>query len=368
MERASAKDEHFLRRCLELAAKGEGYTSPNPMVGCVIVKNGSVVGEGYHKRFGGPHAEVEALRRAGRMARGTTLYVNLEPCPHHGKTPPCTDAIIRAGIKKVVTSSADPNPLVGGRGIEKLRASGITVEVGAIRLEAEALNEKFFTFMRTRLPFVGIKIAQTLDGRVADRLGVSKWITSRAARTEAHRIRSLYDAVLVGANTVAKDDPQLTVRYARGRNPVRVVLDPRLRLKTTARVFDTKRAPTLVFTSARSMSRHRRVVAKLVMQGTCVLGMEKGRIFDLRLLLQALAALGISSVLVEGGPATIGQFVEQKLAKRLHWFVAPKIVGGGLQSLSLGAPYRLSRSPLVRNMIVRMTGPDLLVEGSLWYQ
>ena len=200
-------DRKFITRCFDLALKGKGTVSPNPMVGCVIVKNGRIVGEGYHRRFGGAHAEVEALKRAGLKAHRAALYVNLEPCSHHGKTPPCVDAIIRSGIKRVVTSCIDPNRLVAGKGIRALRQAGISVRVGILAEEAEALNEKYFYFMRKKVPFVGLKIAQTLDGRSADARGQSKWITSPAARAAGHSIRSEYDAILVGAGTVRKDNP-----------------------------------------------------------------------------------------------------------------------------------------------------------------
>ena len=368
MKRAKTEDERYLLRCIELASKGVGFVSPNPMVGCVIVRNRQVVGEGYHTRFGGPHAEIEALRRAGRRARGATLYVNLEPCSHHGKTPPCVEAIIGAGIKKVVACSADPNPLVAARGVRRLRRSGIQVSTGKLRKESERLNERFFTFMRTRLPFVGIKAAQTLDGCVTDFRGASKWITSETARKEAHRLRSSYDAILVGANTVSRDNPQLTVRRVKGRNPLRVVLDPSLRLNPRAALFDTRRAGTLVFTSARAMSMRKSTVAKLSHRGVYILGLDKGSPLNLRVILRTLAALGVSSVLVEGGPFTTGKFVQQKLVNRLHCFVAPKLVGEGLQTLTLKSPLSLKSSIALRDITVRTVGPDFLIEGLLCYQ
>jgi diaminohydroxyphosphoribosylaminopyrimidine deaminase / 5-amino-6-(5-phosphoribosylamino)uracil reductase len=368
MNQLNRKDNEYIRRCLELAARGAGAVSPNPMVGCVIVRNGRVVGEGYHRRFGGPHAEIEALRRAGSKARGATLYVNLEPCSHHGKTPPCVTAILRAGITRVVTSSPDPNPLVAGKGIRTLRRSGVKVTKGVLRRESEQLNEKFFTYMRTRLPFVGIKVAQTLDARVADYKGTSQWITSLAARKEAHLIRSEYDAILVGANTVLKDDPRLTVRHTSGRNPLRVVLDSKLLVNPGARVFHTKKAGTILFTTANAMSRRKSVVEKLSRQGVYVLGLENGTSLDLRLILRTLAALGVSSLLVEGGAATISQFLEQRLAKRLHLFAAPMMLGSGLQIVTLFPSRALRQSIFVRNATVRKIGPDFLIEGTLWYR
>ena len=207
----------LMQRCLEIARNGAGKVSPNPMVGCVIFRHGKIVGEGFHQQFGGPHAEIIALLHAGKNARGATLFVNLEPCAHFGKTPPCADAIVQSGISKVVIASKDPNPLVSGKGIRRLREVGIRVELGILRKEAELLNEKFFKCMTTGLPFVGIKLAQTLDGRIADAAGKSKWLTSEVTRKEVHRLRSEYDAVMVGASTVLKDDPELTVPTCEGK-------------------------------------------------------------------------------------------------------------------------------------------------------
>lgn len=358
-------DERQLRKCLDLAYRGSGFVSPNPLVGCVIVKNRRIVGEGYHKLFGGPHAEMEALRRAGRQAKGATLYVNLEPCSHPGKTPPCVDGIINAGIVRVVACSADPNPLVSGRGTKRLRQAGIQVRSGLLRKESERLNERFFTFMQTRLPFVGLKIAQTLDGKVADPRGRSRWIISKQALVEAHRLRSQYDAVLVGANTVSLANPLLTVRHIKGRNPLRVVFDPTLRLNPKAAVFDTRKAGTLVFTLAEAMSARKSVVARMSKQGVYMLGLDKGKPFDLGVVLRTLAALGVSSVLVEGGPSTAGEFLRKRFVDKVHMFVAHKILGGGINSVALNAATSLSSLVTLRDVTCRSVGPDYLIEGSL---
>jgi diaminohydroxyphosphoribosylaminopyrimidine deaminase/5-amino-6-(5-phosphoribosylamino)uracil reductase len=356
-----------MRRCFELAAKGRGRVNPNPMVGCVVVKNGRIVGEGFHGSFGGPHAEVNALRRAGRKARGATLFVNLEPCAHHGKTPPCVDAIIKAGVKQVVAASTDPNPLVSGKGVGRLRGAGVTVRLGVLRHEAERLNEQFITFMREGIPFVGVKIAQTLDGRIADCTGTSKWITSDKARTEAHRIRSTYDAILVGANTIVHDDPHLTVRFTKGRHPLRVIVDGRLSVPTRSRVFDTRSAKTILFTSLRAVSSKREKVSTLLKRGVPVLALGKSTRLDVLGMLHTLAALGISSVLVEGGSATVSDFVKAKLARKIHCFVAPKLLGGGLSSLTLVPHLGLRRAIRVENVRWKELGSDLLMEGSLQY-
>jgi diaminohydroxyphosphoribosylaminopyrimidine deaminase/5-amino-6-(5-phosphoribosylamino)uracil reductase len=365
MKPTNSVDEKYLQRCLALASRGSGFVSPNPMVGCVIVKNGKIVGEGYHKFFGGPHAEVEALRRAGRRARGATLYVNLEPCSHHGKTPPCAEAILSAGIAKVVACSSDPNPLVAGQGVRRLRRAGVEVKIGLLQKESGRLNERFLTFMRTGLPFVGLKIAQTLDGKVADTRGRSKWITSKQARVEAHRLRSRYDAILVGANTVSLDNPRLTVRHVRGRNPLRVVFDPGLRLNPDAAIFDTRKAGTLVFTSARAMSARRSVVSRMSKRGVYMLGLDKGKPFDLRVVLKTLAALGVSSLLVEGGPTTASEFFKKNLVQKVHLFVANKILGDGVNSVVLKSPRSIASPFTLHDAKFRPVGPDFLIEGSL---
>ncbi len=365
MKSSRTSDAQYLRTCLNLASRGSGFVSPNPMVGCVIVKHDTIVGEGYHRVFGGPHAEREALRRAGLKARGATLYVNLEPCSHQGKTPPCVDAIIKAGIRRVVLCSSDPNPLVSGRGANKLRRAGIHVSMGLLRKESEQLNERFFSFMRKRVPFVGLKIAQTIDGRVADFSGRSRWITSKEARVEAHRLRSQYDAILVGANTILLDNPQLTVRHVKGRNPLRVVFDPNLRLRPSAAVFDTRKAGTLIFASARAMSARKSVVEKMSKQGVYILGLDKGKPFDLEVVLRTLAALGVSSVLIEGGPATASVFLRKQLVDKVHFFVARKILGGGISSLTLKPSPPLASIITLRDVTCRPMGPDYLIEGSL---
>lgn len=361
----SRDDEKYIERCFELARRGMGRVSPNPLVGCVIVRDGKLVAEGYHQRFGGPHAEVLALRKAGKKARGATLYVNLEPCSHHGKTPPCTEAIIAAGVKRVVASTKDPNPLVAGSGFEKLRKAGIQVHVGVLRNEAEELNEKFVTFMKTGFPFVGVKVAQTLDGKIADPFGRSKWITDEEARTYAHQLRTEYDAILVGAGTVQRDDPQLTVRKVQGRNPLRVVLDGRLSVKPNAKVFKTRNAQTIVLTSTLAMKKYPRKVGQLTMRGVDVLSVERNTDLDPKAVLAVLGEMNISSVLVEGGAHTISRFLEEGLVQKVHCFIAPKILGAGLEGWRLQSGRRLSQSIQLKNVRLRMVGKDLLLEGRI---
>ncbi len=352
----------FMERCLWLAGKGKGWVGPNPMVGCVVVKGGEIVGEGFHRRFGGPHAEILALKAAGRKARSATIVVSLEPCAHHGKTPPCVDAIIAAGIREVIAASGDPNPLVAGQGFRKLRAHGVKTIIGILRGKAEELNEKFFWSMKNGLPFVGIKVAQTLDGKIADAAGRSKWITTPEARAHGHRLRAEYDAVLIGAGTVIKDNPRLTVRHAEGKNPWRIVVDGRLAVSTRSRIFNVLESPTMVLTCTRAMKKEHRKVVAFEKAGVPVLGLDAGSRIPARSILRVLAGQGISSVLVEGGSGTVRPFLEARCVQKLHCFVAGKILGSGLPAFVLEAR-PLSRALRIENTNVMRIGKDFLLEG-----
>jgi diaminohydroxyphosphoribosylaminopyrimidine deaminase/5-amino-6-(5-phosphoribosylamino)uracil reductase len=356
-------ESEFMNRCLELARGGLGRVSPNPLVGCVIARGGKIVGEGFHRQFGGPHAEIIALVRAGRKARGATLYVNLEPCAHFGKTPPCVDAIIHAGISKVVMAAKDPNPLVAGRGIRRLRESGVRVRVGILGEEARRLNEKFFKFMENGMPFVGIKIAQTIDGYIADFSGKSQWITSKEARRDSHRLRSEYDAVMVGAATVVRDDPDLTVRLFKGRNPVRVVLDGHLTVPTNRKIFTTTAAPTWVLASKSALRSKTAKVRTLASKGVRVLGVSSTARLGENDILRTLSREGISSVLIEGGSKTIAGFVSKKLGDKLYVFTAPKILGGGLKAFQFPRLRRLDASVELKPIRHVSIGNDLLLEA-----
>ena len=361
--RFSQQDEQFMRRALALARLGVGKTSPNPAVGAVLVlaplgagRGGKIIGEGWHKRAGGPHAEVEAIRQAkgegrkakcdkdkthGRDARATrsslfalrssaviTLYVTLEPCCTWGRTPPCTDAIIAAGVKRVVVAARDPNPKHNGRGLKILRRAGIRVEAGLLAEEAARLNEAFNKWITTGMPFVIAKAAMSLDGKIATRTGDSKWITSEAARREAHRLRAGADAIMVGANTVIRDNPQLAVRHGvRGKQPLRVVADARGRAPTNARLFHAMhRNRTIVVTTKLSSSRWRRY---LVLRGIDVVVVpQKGRRVDVRAALKALGKRDVTSVLVEGGGELLGSMFDARLVDRVALFLAPIVIGG----------------------------------------
>lgn len=358
-------DRIFMQRCIELAKKGSGKVSPNPMVGCVVVKDRRVIAEGYHRNFGGSHAEVNALRTAGKRARGATMYVNLEPCAHHGKTPPCVDAILAAGITTVVAATKDPNPFVSGEGFRKLRRSGVRVRVGVLRKEAEFLNEKFFTFMKSGLPFAAVKVAQTLDGRIADRWGHSKWITNERARVESHRLRSEYDAVLVGANTIKLDNPRLTVRHVKGISPVRVVVDGSLSIPVSAHVARARTTPTIILTTSKAMKDQSRKALRLSRQGVLLIPVQNNGVLSAGKMLKTLARIGISSVLIEGGSRTTGLFLHSGFIRRIYCFIAPKILGEGVDAWSLERTVSLRHSINLIHPNITLLGTDLLLEGNI---
>jgi diaminohydroxyphosphoribosylaminopyrimidine deaminase/5-amino-6-(5-phosphoribosylamino)uracil reductase len=317
-------DAAFMAAALAEARKGEGRTHPNPVVGAVVVKSGRVVGRGFHEKAGAPHAEVMALRMAGRRAKGATLYSSLEPCNHHGRTPPCVDAVLAAGIRRVVVASFDPNPLVSGKGLRRLRRAGVEVVTRVLQAEADALNGPFFKFMRTGLPWVTLKAAVTADGKLATANGDSKWVTGAQAREQVHHLRDRVDAVLVGAGTVEADDPQLTARIPGGRNPLRVVLDSALRLSPGRRVFAPD-ALTVVATAVREGSaRAKRLHAEGV--DTWHLPAGEGGV-ALEPLLRRLAAAGQLHLLVEGGAEVYTSILRAGLVDEVQLYVAPRLLG-----------------------------------------
>jgi diaminohydroxyphosphoribosylaminopyrimidine deaminase/5-amino-6-(5-phosphoribosylamino)uracil reductase len=358
-------DAAWMRRALKLAARGRLRTSPNPVVGAVLVKRGRVVGEGYHRQVGGPHAEVWALREAGKAAKGATLYVSLEPCCHQGRTPPCTEAIIEAGVARVVAACLDPNPRVNGAGIELLRAAGIAVEAGVMEAEARRLNEGYCKHITTGLPFVALKAAMSLDGKIATARGESKWITGERARAAAHRLRAQHDAVMVGVGTVLADDPQLTVRAARGRTPLRVVVDSRARTPPRARLLTAdERPPVVAVTRAAPEARVRRLgrAGALVWK----VGARAGKV-DLKRLMSRLGAEGVLSVLVEGGGTLAAAVLAAGLVDRVYFFVAPRLIGGAsaLTPVEGAGVSRLAQAWRIGSLQVRRVGEDLLVSGDV---
>lgn len=326
-------DEQFMKLALKLAAKGRGYASPNPMVGAVIVKKGRIIGQGWHRCCGENHAEVNAIQSATENVAGSTMYVTLEPCCHSGKTPPCTDLIIQKKIKRVVIGTADSNPLVSCKGINRLKATGIEVKAGVLEDQCRSLNEVFFHFMETGLPFVTVKYAQTLDGRIATATGQSQWISSPASLKFAHQLRAEHDAILVGIGTVLKDNPTLTVRMVRGRNPLRIVVDNCLAVTTEFNVMqDLSGMPTLIATTKSASDPAFRALAKAGAELVRVRS-DKNNHVSLQQLLQLLAARNISSVLIEGGSQIITSALKDNLVNRLVTVIAPKILGKGIEAV-----------------------------------
>jgi len=365
-----------MRRCLDLARRGAGRTSPNPMVGAVVARGDKVVAEAYHRRAGGPHAEVAALRRAGAAARGATLYANLEPCSHFGRTPPCVDAILAAGIRRVVAAHGDPFPLVSGRGFAALRRAGVKVEVGLLRREAEHLNERYLTWITRRRPFVLVKAGMTVDGRIATAAGVSKWITSSRSRAMAHALRAAYDAVMVGVGTVLADDPLLTARKGAAasartwpRQPVRAIMDARLRTPPRARLLRSARrgdgGGLIIYTRSRPDAARMRSLIRAGAEVVPLHGGRGGNAVDLGAALRDLAARGVTSVMIEGGGEIIWSAFEAGLVDKVALFIAPVIVGGrGAVGLAGGTGVKSpGRAIRLVERVLTPVGDDLLLEA-----
>lgn len=323
-------DKEYMRLALDLARQGAGWVNPNPQVGAVIVKDGRILGQGYHQKYGAPHAEREALAACSESPSSATLYVTLEPCCHYGKTPPCTEAILESGIRRVVVGSLDPNPLVGGKGLEILRSHGLEVEEHVLKEECEALNKTFFHFIRHQIPFVTMKYAMTLDGKIATRSGKSQWITGEAARYRVHEDRHRHSAIMVGVGTVLADNPLLTCRIPKGKNPLRILCDTHLRTPLDAQVVTTQDlAPTLIATAVADPILHRPYL-----EAGCellVIPQKEGRI-DLVQLMKKLGEKKIDSLLLEGGGSLNWSALQSGIVNEVQAYIAPKIFGG--QALS----------------------------------
>ncbi len=356
-----------MARALALAARGLGRTHPNPPVGAVFVRGGRVIGEGFHTRAGAPHAEVEALRAADGRVRGATLYVTLEPCAHHGRTPPCADALAASGLRRVVLAMVDPNPRVRGRGVARLRRAGIPVLVGPGGAEARVLTAGYAMWMRQQRPLVVLKLALTLDGRIAAAGGDARWITGPAARQLVHGLRDTMDAVLVGAGTVRSDDPRLTCRLPGGRNPLRVVLaGRRLALPARARVLGGK-PPALVVAPVDALATR---VGALRRRGVDValLPARRGRV-PFGAVLRLLGSRGITTLLVEGGGTVAAEALRARAVDRVIFFVAPRLVGGdGVAAIGPLGVRRIARAMRVGALAVGLVGDDVVVEGSVQYR
>lgn len=368
------KDIVWMQRALALAARGAGYVSPNPMVGCVIVsRSGDIIGEGYHERYGKEHAEVNAVRSVKKLSllEGATVYVTLEPCSHHGKTPPCADMLADLPLERVVVAMQDPNPKVNGKGIARLKNGGIRVDVGLLQEKAEELNRFFLHWNEFGRPWVTLKIAQTADGYVAAPNGDSRWITGPEAREQVHRWRSVYDAVLVGRNTVEQDNPSLTVRHVQGRQPRRVVIDGPFTLPRSLSLFsDQYEEKTIVITHNREkVEREEDPMLKLMQsnyfRGKVLLADKSGDHTDLKSALKLLAQEGITSVLVEGGQALSTAFLREELVDQLELFIAPSILGGGKRSILGLGRNRMEEIMTFRQWEWNRFGKDMLLTGRL---
>jgi len=358
-------DEYFMRMALDLARKGQGHTSPNPMVGAVVVKDGEVIGSGYHQAIGLAHAEVNAIEAAGAQTKGATLYVNLEPCNHTGRTPPCTRKILDAGIKRVVVAMEDPNTKAGG-GAALLRKHGIDVHIGVCEEPAKKLNEAFVKYVHTKRPFVLLKCAATLDGRIATRSGDSKWVTGEKARKFVHQLRHAVDAILVGIGTIHADDPSLTTRLdsGNGLDPVRIVLDTHLSISPSARILQLdSNSDTILVTGDRVPANKRRAVEKKGVR-LIELPIHKDGI-EMQALMDRLGKMGITSLLVEGGSRVIASAFSSGIVDKVLFFYAPKILGGddGIPICRGPGPERMKDCIRIKNIRVQRFDDDVMIEG-----
>ena len=350
-----------MREALCLARRSPAWPYPNPWVGCVIVRDGRIVGRGFHRGMGSNHAEVEALAEAGPRARGATLYVTLEPCCHYGHTPPCTEAILKSGIREVCYALKDPNPLVAGESARILRAHGLQVSRGLCSPEAAALNEVYLKFRAAGMPFVTVKVATSLDGKIATRTGQSKWITDALARQCARQLRTQHQAILVGINTILADNPHLGPRTPGAPEPWRIVLDSHLRIPPGSEVLKSKKC--IVACTAGALSRKK---AQLERCGVNVMAF-KGKRVPLKPLLSALARQGIISLMVEGGGEVLGSFFDMRLVDRVYWFISPVIIGSSQSRVAVAGTgaARLAEASWLRSSSISPAGNSWLVRGNL---
>ena len=364
----STKDQAFMRRAVALAAKARGRTSPNPLVGAIIVRGSEIVGEGYHQKAGEAHAEIHALNQAGNLAHGATMYVTLEPCCHWGRTPPCTEAVIRAGIADAFIAMTDVNPRVAGKGIHALGESGICVQVGLCKQAARALNEIYIKYITTRLPFVTLKSAISLDGKIATASGESQWITSQASRQQGHEIRNQVDAVLVGVGTVLRDDPLLTTRLPdrRGKDPIRIVVDSHGHTPPRAKIFNPGSDAETLIAVTEGVPMERIGCLKAAGADVLVVEEEDGRVC-MAALIHELGQREITSVLIEGGGEINASALKAGIVDKIMFFIAPKLIGGKHAPGPIGGEgiERLSEAFTLRDVGLTQIDSDFLIEGYL---
>jgi len=358
-------DEFYMKRALALAVKGELWVSPNPMVGAVIVKEERILGEGYHQIFGGNHAEINAINSTSEPIEGSTIYVNLEPCTHYGKTPPCCESLIAQKPARVVIGTADPNPLISGKGISSLQQHGIETTVGVLKDECMQLNERFFKFIKTGLPFITLKFAQTIDGRIATASGQSRWISSGSSLRLAHRLRSSHDAVLIGVNTLIHDNPELTVRLIRGRNPLRIIVDSSLRIPMDAQILKNQSAAHTIIATTGNASRKKVARLKSIGIETLVIEADTDHRVDLKKLFAELGKRNISSVLIEGGSGIITSVLEENLPDRVVIVIAPKILGKGIEAVGNLRINTIDEALRITYRKVLRKGADIILDGRI---
>ncbi|MGG7178399.1 bifunctional diaminohydroxyphosphoribosylaminopyrimidine deaminase/5-amino-6-(5-phosphoribosylamino)uracil reductase RibD [Clostridium paraputrificum] len=358
-------NEEYMKLAIEMAKKGVGFVNPNPMVGAVIVKDGRVIGQGYHKCYGDNHAEVNAFENVLDNPEGGTIYVTLEPCSHYGKTPPCVDKIIKNKLSKVVIGVLDPNPIVKGRGVKALEAAGIEVITGILEEECKKLNEVFMKYIVSKKPFVLLKTAMTLDGKIATVKGESKWITSEKSRQEVHKSRNKLASIMVGVDTVIKDNPELTCRLDGGRNPIRIIVDSKLRIPMEAKVVVDNLAQTIIATTEFA---HEDKILSLEELGVKVMRIKsKNQRVDLQSLMIKLGELNIDSIFLEGGSTLSFSALEENIVDKIQVYIAPKIIGGEKSKTPVGGKgvKKLSDAIMLDNMTVRDIETDLLIEAYL---
>jgi diaminohydroxyphosphoribosylaminopyrimidine deaminase/5-amino-6-(5-phosphoribosylamino)uracil reductase len=359
-------DERYMWMALDLARRGWGNTNPNPMVGAVLVKGGEVVGTGFHKKAGEKHAEVLALEEAGERARSSTLYVNLEPCSHFGRTPPCVEAIIMAGVRKVVVACIDPNPLIAGNGIRRLQEAGIKVKTGVLEEKAKRLNEVFFKYITTKMPFIIVKAAMTMDGKIATAAGKSRWISGEKSRKLVHRLRSISDGIMVGINTVLKDDPLLTARLddGGGHNPIRIIVDSKGRLPLDTKIVQTAFRINTILATTELAPRDKLEALRSYGIEVLIIPSRAGQV-DLYELMLSLGRKEISSLLVEGGGTLNYSLLQENLIDKIYFFVAPLLLGGVAAPTPLegSGVHEMDDSWVVEEMEIRQLDKDLLIIG-----
>ena len=350
----------YMDLTIKLAEKGRGLTSPNPMVGCIIVKRGRIVGKGWHKKAGTEHAEILAMSEAGKKAINSTMYVNLEPCSHWGRTPPCTEKIVEAGVREVIIGMKDPNPLVDG--FRELKFRGLKTKIGILEKEAKKLNESYVKYIKTKRPFVIIKVAMSLDGKIATSTGNSKYITSKEARTYVHKLRSEIDAVMVGLNTVLRDNPELTPRLVKGKDPMKIVVDSRLKIPKKCNLMKEPSRLIIAATSKAPKGRTKELEHK---GATVIITKSKNGMVDLDDLMKQLGKHEITSVMIEGGSQLNSSAIKEGIVDKIFIFTAPKLIGNGIGAIGNLGIKKINNAINLKNPVTRKIGKDLLIEAYL---